>query len=83
MQSENRLFDEFAKLTSGATSMFLGAKNEFETLLRAQFEKFLSTMNLVTREEFEVVEAMAKKAREEQIILEERLQNLEKTLLKK
>ena len=38
----------------------------------------MSDMNLVTREEFEIVEAMARKAREENDALKARLETLEK-----
>lgn len=48
--------------------------------LRDQVERLLSRMKLVTREEFEVVEALAQKARAEQEILAERLAALEARL---
>ena len=43
-------------------------------------ERILARMDLVKREEFEAVKAMAAKAREEQEILAERLAELEKRL---
>ena len=45
--------------------------------LRNHVERLLLRMKLVTREEFEVVEALAQKARAEQEILAERLAALE------
>jgi len=48
--------------------------------LRDQVERLLARMKLVTREEFEVVEALAQKARAEQEILAERLAALEAQL---
>jgi BMFP domain-containing protein YqiC len=77
MQTENKLFDDFARLASGAASVFAGAKAEMESLFRQQFEQFLSNLNLVTREEFEVVQAMVVKARDEQEAILERLTALE------
>ena len=80
MQTENRLFDDFARLASGAASVLAGAKAEVEALVRQQFEQFVGAMNLVTREEFEVVQAMAAKARDEQEAMAARLSALEAEL---
>ena len=80
MQTENRLFDDFARLASGAASVFAGIKTEVETMVRQQFEHFVGSMNLVTREEFEVVQAMAAKARDEQEVLLARIAALESQL---
>jgi len=82
MQVDNRLLDDFARLMNGALGALAGAKGEFETLLRQQVERFLADMDLVPREEFEAVRAMAQKAREEQDRLETRIAVLEKALAK-
>ena len=76
-QSNNKLLDEFARLMTDAAGMAQGARREIETLMRSQGERFLSEMDLVKREEFEVVKAMATKAREENEMLSERLTRLE------
>jgi BMFP domain-containing protein YqiC len=47
---------------------------------REQIERILGRMDLVQREEFEAVKAMAAKAREEQELLSQRLAELEKQL---
>jgi hypothetical protein len=52
-------------------------REEIEARLRDQFERILSNMDLVTREEFDAVKAMAAKAREEQEDLAARLAVLE------
>lgn len=80
MQSENRLFDDFARMAGGALNMLTGLKTEIETLVRNQMEGFLAGLNLVTREEFEVVRQMAAKARDEQESLLARLAKLEAQL---
>ena len=54
-----------------------GAKREFDTVLRNQAEKFLRDMDLVKREEFEVVKDMARLAREENEALKARIAALE------
>ena len=79
-QSNNKLLDEFARLMTDAAGMAQGARREIETLMRAQGERFLSEMDVVKREEFEAVKAMAAKAREENDALTERLGRLEAEL---
>ena len=66
MQSDNRLLDDLARVASGALSALTGVREEVEARLRDQFERILDRMNLVRREEFEAVQAMAAKARAEQ-----------------
>ena len=64
-QANNRFFDEFAKLMTDAAGAAQGMRREAETLIKSQGERMLSGMDLVQREEFEAVKAMAAKAREE------------------
>lgn len=80
MQTQNRLLDDLARVASGALGVAAGMRGEIESRLREQFEKILLQMDLVTRDEFEAVKAMAAKAREEQEILAERLAALEARL---
>ena len=80
MQSQNRLLDDLARVATGALGVASGMRQEVEGRLRAQFERILAEMDLVPREEFEVVKAMAAKARQRQEELEERLEKLEKQL---
>jgi BMFP domain-containing protein YqiC len=77
MQSENRLFDDVARMAGGALTMLTGLKTEIETLVRNQVEAWLASMKLVTREEFEVVRQMAANARDEQETLLARIAALE------
>ena len=79
-QSNNKLLDEFARLMTDAAGMAQGSRREIETLMRAQGERFLAEMDVVKREEFEAVKAMAAKAREENDALTERLGRLEAEL---
>ncbi len=80
MQSQNRIFDDLARLASGAMSTLSGVRGEVETRLREQLERVLSGMDLVTRDEFEAVKAMAAKARAEQEELAGRVAELEALL---
>ncbi|HSR71454.1 MAG TPA: accessory factor UbiK family protein [Kiloniellales bacterium] len=77
MQTQNRLLDDLARVASGALGVAAGMRGEIEERLREQFARILSQMDLVTREEFEVVKAMAAEARAEQERLAERVAALE------
>jgi BMFP domain-containing protein YqiC len=77
MQTQNRFLDDLARVASGAIGVAAGVREEMEARLRDQFERILTRMDLVTREEFEAVRAMAVKAREEQESLAKRLAALE------
>ena len=79
-QTTNRFLDEFAKLMTDAAGAAQGVKREVETLMKAQGEKMLSSMDVVSREEFEAVRAMAEKARAENERLETRIAALEARL---
>ena len=57
-----------------------GMKREVETLMRSQGERFLREMDVVSREEFEAVKAMAEKARAENEALAARIAALEAAL---
>jgi len=72
-----RFFDDIAKTATGAVGLLQSAKQEVEALARTRFERMLDRMELVTREEFDAVKAMAAKARSENAALAERLAALE------
>ena len=80
MQTRNRVFDDFARVASGAASSVTGLKAELEALIRTQLERLMGDQALVSRDEFEVVQAMAAKARAEQEALEARIAALEAAL---
>lgn len=79
-QSSNRILDEFARLMTDAAGAAQGLRGEMQTLIRSQGERFLRDMDLVQREEFEAVRAMAIKAREENERLAVRLAAVEARL---
>ena len=78
MQTSNRISDDPARVANGAVTTIVGIKDEIEAIVRNQLEKILSEMDVVPREEFEAVKAMAAKARSEQERLEKRIAALEK-----
>ncbi|MEE8504736.1 MAG: accessory factor UbiK family protein, partial [Kiloniellales bacterium] len=55
MQTQNRLLDDLARVATGALGVAAGMRGEIEARLREQFEKILARMDVVPREEFEVV----------------------------
>ncbi len=79
-QNSNRILDELAKLMTDAAGAAQGVKREVEGAFRAQGERFLNSMDLVQREEFDAVMAMAQKAREENETLSKRIDALEAQL---
>lgn len=76
-QGPNRMFDEFAKLMTDAAGAAQGLKREGEEFFRSQAERFMANMDLVKREEFEVVRDMAIKALDENEALKARIAALE------
>ncbi|MCZ6523125.1 MAG: accessory factor UbiK family protein [Alphaproteobacteria bacterium] len=80
MQTDNRLLDDLAKVASGALGTLQGVKGEVTARLRDQFERVLANLDLVTREEFDAVKAMAAAARSENEALAARLEALEAQL---
>src|SRR5258707_6493454 len=80
MQSQNRFFDDIARVASGAVGAISGFGGEIESRLGDQLERVLAGMDLVSREEFEAVKAMVAKAREEQELLRAQIAALETRL---
>jgi len=76
-QTSNRILDELARVMTDAAGAAQGLKREVEGLVRSQGERFLRDMDVVSREEFEAVKAMAEKARAENERLEARIAALE------
>ncbi|MGH6736220.1 MAG: accessory factor UbiK family protein [Methyloceanibacter sp.] len=81
-QTTGRFFDELGKLLTDAAGAADGVRKEVESVVRAQAERVLRDLDVVQREEFEAVKAMAQKAREENESLKERIAALEAALAK-
>ena len=75
--TSSRFFDELAKLMTNATGAAQGLRKEVDTMVQAQVERVLNNLELVKREELDVVRDMAQKAREENDALARRLAELE------
>lgn len=50
MQTDNRFFDDIARVAGGAINTLTGIKAEVEGMVRQQFERILADMNLITRD---------------------------------
>lgn len=79
-QTTGRVFDEIAKLMTDAAGAMQGARGEIDNVMRSKAEKVLHGLDLVQREEFDAVKAMALKAREENDELRARIEELEARL---
>jgi len=80
MQTKHRIFDDVAKVASGAASAFSGVREEVDGLIRQQIERVMVDLNTVPRDEFEAVKAMAATARAENEALKSRIDALEAAL---
>jgi hypothetical protein len=76
-QTTSRFFDELAKLMTDAAGAAQGFRQDAETFFRSQAERVLNDLDVVQREEFEAVKAMAAKALEENERLTRRIAALE------
>jgi BMFP domain-containing protein YqiC len=77
MQSQNRLFDDFVKMMNGAAGTFAGMSREAEGAFRDRVRDWIGGLDMVGRDEFEAVKAIAVAAREEAQALRARIDALE------
>ncbi len=77
MQTRNKVLDDISQLMTNAMGVAQGAKTEAETAMKSMIDRWLADRDFVTREEFDAVQAMAAKAREENTALLARIEALE------
>ena len=80
MQTQSSVFDDLARLMTGAMGMAQGVNQEAKSFMRAQADRFVAEMDLVGRDEFEAVKQLAAEARAENEALRERIAKLEALL---
>lgn len=80
MQTQSSVFDDFARLMTGAMGMAQGMNQEAKSFFRGQADRFVTEMDLVGRDEFEAVKQMAADARAEADDLRARVAALEAKL---
>ena len=77
MQSQNRIFDDLAKMMNGVAGTMAGMGREAESSMREKMREWVGGMDFVSRDEFEAVKAMAAAARDENDRLKKRIEALE------
>ncbi len=80
MQSEKRIFEDISKLFTGVAGTMAGMGREAEAQFRERAREWAGGLDLVSREEFDAVKAMAAKARAEADDLAQRVAALEAAL---
>jgi BMFP domain-containing protein YqiC len=73
MQGENPFLDQLAKLMTNAAGAAKGVRDEIGTVIKTQTERLVNDLDLVPREEFEALKAMALKSQREIRELNDRL----------
>ena len=61
MVNKNKILSDLSKIAVDAMSTFSGLKKEVETLVSLRVNKIINKMNLVKRDEFEVLKKMVQK----------------------
>lgn len=77
MQTQNKIFDDLAKIVNGAAGTIAGMGREAEAGARERAKEWIGGLDFVSRDEFEAVKAMAVAARDEAEALKKRLDALE------
>lgn len=80
MQTQSSVFDDLARLMTGAMGVAQGMGEEARSFMRSQADRFVAEMDLVGRDEFEAVKQLAAEARAEADELRQRVAALEAAL---
>jgi BMFP domain-containing protein YqiC len=75
--NQGRILDEFAKLMNDAAGVAQSARREVEAVMRSQADRVVSEMDLVRREDLEIIQEMAARAIAEVERLTARVEALE------
>ncbi len=77
MQSQNRMLDDLVKMMNGAAGTIAGMGREAEGGFRDKMREWVGGLDMVSRDEFDAVKAMAAAARDENEVLRKRVAALE------
>ncbi len=77
MQSQNRMFDDFVKVMNGAAGTLAGMTREAQSAMQERAREWIGGLDMISRDEFEAVRALAVAAREENAALRARIEALE------
>lgn len=58
MNQGSKIFDDLGKLMNEAAGVADGVRREVETMVQSQMERFVNDMDLVKREDFDVLREM-------------------------
>ncbi|MGI4881319.1 MAG: accessory factor UbiK family protein [Janthinobacterium lividum] len=76
MQSQNRIFEDISKVATSAMGTMAGVGREVESLIRGRVKEMFAGLDMVERDEFEAVKAMAATARADAEALKAKLAEL-------
>jgi BMFP domain-containing protein YqiC len=65
MTTGSRIFDDIGRLMNDAAGLADGVRREVETAVKAQAERFTADMDLVKREDFDVLRELVQTQAEE------------------
>lgn len=77
MADKPRFFDDLAGVAGGAVSALTGVREEMNAIVRSRVDEVLTSLQVVRREEFEVMRDLAAQARIGQEDAERRMAALE------
>ena len=83
MGNREKILDDIARIAGGAVGIVSDTGKQAGEALRTRVDDLAMRLDLVPREDFEKLEAMLSKAREEQDDLKKRVEILEKEILSK
>ncbi len=80
MSKRPNIFEDMSRIAGDAATAFGTLKEDVEAMAKQRLDRMLSECDLVRREEFETVRAMAQIAREEQDQMKQKIAELEARL---
>ena len=78
MSSREKIIDDVARAAGGAVGIITDAGREARAVVRSKIDHMAQDMDLVPRDEFEKLEALVIRLREEQETLKQHIAELEK-----
>lgn len=82
MQTKSPVFDDLANLLSNAVGAAKGVGDEVKAAARSRADAVIADMDLVGREEFDIVKQMAAEARDEVEALQKTVKSLKAEITK-
>ncbi len=82
MPNKTKILSDLSKIALDAMSTFSGVKKEIETIVKLKVDNAINKMNLVKREEFDVLKKIVQKISIEQSNLNKSKKTPKKTVVK-